>query len=100
MCPNRQAECVRLTVRRRAWLVWRVDADLPSDPHSGPGSFRQHLDIAADKRDLAEVRKALNGLKGVESIIGGRETVRVAFDARKVTASAIIDLLTPTVQEV
>jgi hypothetical protein len=35
-----------------------LDADSPSDPHSGPDSWRQSLDIAAEKRDVAEIRRA------------------------------------------
>ena len=63
-----------------------LDAGSPSDPHSGPQSWRQHLDIAAEKRDVAEIRKALKDVPGIETVIGGRGTVRVTFDSRRVTA--------------
>jgi hypothetical protein len=76
-----------------------LDADSPSDPHSGPQSWRQHLDIAAEKRDVAEIRQALQDVAGIDTVIGGRGTVRVTFDSRKVTAAAIVDRLTPAVQE-
>jgi len=77
-----------------------LDRDLPSDPHSGPKAFHQHVEFAAGSRKIATIRKALKEIDGVESVESGtpRGTVRIAFDARKTNASAIIDALTPTAQ--
>lgn len=74
-----------------------LDRDLPSDPHSGPKAFHQHLDFAAGKRKVPDIRKALRGVDGVESVKAGnpRGTVRIAFDARKINPAAIIEMLTP-----
>ena len=72
-----------------------LDAGSPSDPHSGPQSWRQFVDVAAENRGTTEIKKALQGLDGIVTTIGGKGTVRITFDARKVTPSAIIDRLTP-----
>ena len=79
-----------------------LDRDLPSDPHSGPKSFHQQVEFAAEGRKIASIRKSLQDLDGVTSVESGAErgTVRIAFDARKTNAAAIIDLLTPTEQAV
>jgi hypothetical protein len=76
-----------------------LDAGLPSDPHSGPQAWRQFVDIAAEKRDVAEIRRALAALPGIEQLTGGRGTVRINYDARKVSQAAIIDCLTPAGRE-
>ncbi len=76
-----------------------LDANTPSDPHSGPESWRQHLDIAAEKRDIADIREALRDAAGIETVIGGRGTVRVTYDARRITPAAIVDRLTPAERE-
>jgi hypothetical protein len=74
-----------------------LDADLPSDPRSGPKAYHQHLDFAADKRSVADIRKALRDAPGLEAVVAGRErgTVRISFDARRTNAAAIIERLTP-----
>jgi len=76
-----------------------LDAGIPSDPRSGPKSWKQFVEFAAEKRTLAEIKKALQGLAGIEAITSGKGTVRITFDARKVTQSAIIDQLTPATRE-
>ena len=76
-----------------------LDAGLPSDPHSGPQAWRQSVDIAAEKRDVAEMRRALSVLAGIEKLTGGRETVRITYDSRKVSQATIIDRLTPAGSE-
>jgi hypothetical protein len=76
-----------------------LDAGLPSDPRSGPKSWKQFVEVAAEKRGVAEIKKALQGLAGVEKIASGKGTVRITFDARKVNQSAIIDRLTPASRE-
>jgi copper chaperone CopZ len=79
-----------------------LDRDLPSDPHSGPKAFHQQVEFAAEGRKVASIRKSLQVLDGVTSVENGNErgTVRIAFDARKTNAAAIIDLLTPAEQPV
>ena len=79
-----------------------LDQGLPSDPHSGPKAFHQQVEFAAGTRKIATIRKALKDVDGVTSVENGEErgTVRIAFDARKTNAAAIIDLLTPTEQAV
>jgi hypothetical protein len=74
-----------------------LDADLPSDPHSGPKAWHQHVEFAAKNRTVAEIRKALRGMPGIESVGAGNEkgTVSITFDARRTNPAAIIDLLTP-----
>ena len=72
-----------------------LDAGIPSDPHSGPQSWKQFVDVAAERRGVAEIRKAIDGLPGIEKIVGGKGTVRISFDARKVNPAAIMDRLTP-----
>jgi hypothetical protein len=76
-----------------------LDAGLPSDPHSGPQSWRQFVDIAAEKRDVAEIRRALSPLTGIEKLAAGNGTVRIIYDSRKVSQAAIIDRLTPAGRE-
>ena len=77
-----------------------LDRDLPSDPHSGPAAFHQHLDFAAGTRKAAAIRRDLKGINGVETVEKGASegTVRIAFDARKTNAAAIIEALTPVVE--
>jgi Protein of unknown function (DUF2934) len=79
-----------------------LDQGLPSDPHSGPKAFHQQVEFAVGTRKIATIRKALKDVDGVTSVENGEErgTVRIAFDARKTNAAAIIDLLTPTEQAV
>jgi hypothetical protein len=79
-----------------------LDQGLPSDPHSGPKAFHQQVEFAAGTRKIATIRKALKDVDGVTSVENGEErgTVRIAFDARKTNAAAIIDLLTPAEQAV
>jgi len=79
-----------------------LDQGLPSDPHSGPKAFHQQVEFAAGTRKIATIRKALKDVDGVTSVENGEErgTVRIAFDARKTNAAAIIDLLTPAEQVV
>jgi hypothetical protein len=79
-----------------------LDAHLPSDPRSGPKAFHQYFDFAADKRSVAQIRKALQGAPGLESVEAGRErdTVRISFDARRTNPAALIELLTPEVAPV
>ncbi len=74
-----------------------LDTHLPSDPRSGPKAYHQYFDFAADKRSVADIRKALKGAPGLESVESGRErgTIRISFDARRTNAAAIIELLTP-----
>jgi hypothetical protein len=74
-----------------------LDRGLPSDPHSGPKAFHQQMEFAAGKRTPAELRKELKGIAGVTSVEKGdsRGIVRIAFDARKTNAAAIIDTLAP-----
>jgi hypothetical protein len=74
-----------------------LDANLPSDPRSGPKAWHQKVEFAARKRTVAEVRKALRGMPGIESVAAGSEkgTVSITFDARRTNPAAIIDLLTP-----
>jgi hypothetical protein len=74
-----------------------LDSGLPSDPHSGPKAFHQQVEFAAGERKLAAIRKELKSIAGVESVEKGsaRGTVRIAFDARRTNAAAIIDALTP-----
>jgi hypothetical protein len=76
-----------------------LDAGLPSDPHSGPKSWRQFVDVAAESRRIAEIKKALQGLAGIEKMVPGKGTVRITYDARKVNQSAIMDRLTPAGSE-
>lgn len=77
-----------------------LDADLPSDPRSGPKAWHQHVEFAAKKRSVPDIRKALRGMPGIESVAAGGErgTVRITFDARRTNPAAIIDLLTPAEQ--
>jgi copper chaperone CopZ len=76
-----------------------LDSGLPSDPHSGPKAFHQHVEFAAGSRSAAAIRKELKGITGIESVekSNARGTVRIAFDARRTNAAAIIDVLTPEV---
>ena len=78
-----------------------LDRGLPSDPHSGPNAFHQAVEFAAGKRKASTIRKALKGMDGVTAVEDGAErgTVRIAFDARKTNAAAIIDMLTPAEAE-
>jgi hypothetical protein len=76
-----------------------LDAGAPSDPRSGPKSWKQSFDVAAEKRSVAEFRKALASLSGIEQVTGGRGTVRITYDSRKVSQAAIVDCLTPAVRE-
>ncbi len=76
-----------------------LDADSPSDPHSGPEAWRQSLDIAAEKRDVAEIRRALQEVPGIDTVMGGRGTVRITYDSRKITPAAIVDRLTPAARD-
>jgi copper chaperone CopZ len=78
-----------------------LDTDLPSDPRSGPQAYHQHVDFALDKQSVADIRKTLKGVKGVESVEAAPErgTVRISFDARRTNPAAIIELLTPAVAE-
>jgi len=77
-----------------------LDTNLPSDPRSGPKAWHQHVEFAAKKRTVAEIRKALRGMPGIESVAAGSEkgTVSITFDARRTNPAAIIDLLTPAEQ--
>jgi hypothetical protein len=79
-----------------------LDAHLPSDPYSGPEAFHQHFDFAADKRSVVQIRKALDGAPGLESVEPGNErgTVRISFDARRTNPAALIELLTPEAEPV
>lgn len=74
-----------------------LDRDLPSDPHSGPKAVHQHVEFASGKRKVADIRKALRAIDGVEDVKAGkaRGTVHIAFDARKTNPAAIIEKLTP-----
>jgi copper chaperone CopZ len=76
-----------------------LDAGLPSDPHSGPQSWRQSVEIAAEKRDVADMRRALSSLAGIEKLTAGPGTVRITYDSRQVSQAAIIDCLTPAGSE-
>ncbi len=76
-----------------------LDADLPSDPHSGKDAFHQRVDLALDHRkdlqDKKSLQQALKHLKGIERVEthAKSERVSVYFDARQTNPAAIHEAL-------
>ena len=75
-----------------------LDADLPSDPHSGKKAYHQRIEVAVnsgEKKVATRVRDALRHLQGIEQVrISGKgETVRICFDARRTNPAAIHEAL-------